>query len=63
MSRGLGDVYKRQHIIGFDGEIYGETVRIEFLKRLRGVMKFASVDALRAQIASDREKVIREVEI
>ncbi len=51
------------HIIGFDGEIYGETVRIEFLKRLRGVMKFASVDALRAQIASDREKVIREVEI
>lgn len=51
------------HVIDFDEEIYGDTVRIEFIKRLRGVKKFDSVEGLIDQISSDREKVKREVEI
>ena len=34
------------HLIGFDGDIYGETLRIAFLERLRGERAFESVDAL-----------------
>ena len=41
------------HLIGFDGDIYGETLRIAFLERLRGERAFESVDALRAQIGAD----------
>ncbi len=41
------------HIIGFEGDLYGHTVKIEFLKYLRSERKFLSVDALRAQIQRD----------
>ena len=41
------------HIIGFDGDLYGHNVRIEFLKYLRGERKFLSIDALKAQIHRD----------
>ena len=41
------------HIIGFEGDLYGHNVRIEFLKYLRGERKFLSIDALKAQIHKD----------
>ena len=34
------------HLIGFDEDIYGETLRIAFLERLRGEKRFDSVDEL-----------------
>lgn len=40
-------------IIGFDGDIYGEPVVVEFVRRLRGERRFAGLDDLRAQIESD----------
>ena len=43
------------HILGFDGDIYGKTVMVEFVKRIRGDRKFDSLDALKAQIKSDIE--------
>ncbi len=43
------------HLIGFEGDIYGETLRIAFLERLRGEKRFESVDDLVAQMNRDVE--------
>jgi riboflavin kinase / FMN adenylyltransferase len=44
------------HLIGFEGDIYGETLRIAFLERMRGERAFESVDALVAQMNRDVEQ-------
>lgn len=41
------------NILDFNQEIYGETVRVKWHHRLRGEVKFASVDALIAQLHQD----------
>ncbi|MBQ2765711.1 MAG: bifunctional riboflavin kinase/FAD synthetase [Clostridia bacterium] len=41
------------HIIGYDGWLYGQKVRVEFHKHLRDEERFESLDALRAQIQRD----------
>jgi riboflavin kinase / FMN adenylyltransferase len=41
------------YLLDFDEEIYGEPLRLEFLKRLRGEKRFDSVDALVAQMDQD----------
>jgi riboflavin kinase/FMN adenylyltransferase len=43
------------HLLDFDGELYGETVSVEWVRRLRDVQAFPSRDALVAQLARDRE--------
>ena len=48
------------HLIGFEGDIYGETLRIAFLERLRGERRFESVDALVEQMNADVERA-REI--
>jgi riboflavin kinase / FMN adenylyltransferase len=50
------------HLIGFDGDIYGETLRIAFLERLRGEKRFDSVDDLVAQMNRDAEEAQRIAE-
>ena len=47
------------HLLDFDGDIYGEEVRLEFVRRIRPEMKFAGLDALKAQILADVEEVRR----
>jgi riboflavin kinase/FMN adenylyltransferase len=44
------------HLIGFEGDIYGETLRIAFQERLRGEKRFGSVDELVAQMNRDVEE-------
>jgi riboflavin kinase/FMN adenylyltransferase len=41
------------HLIGFDGELYGQTLRMAFLDRLRGEKRFDSVDTLVEQMQRD----------
>ena len=41
------------HLLDFDGDIYGEPLRLRFVERLRGEQRFADLDALREQIARD----------
>ena len=45
------------HILDFDEDIYGLPIRIRFKKRIRDEIKFESLDALRQQLAIDRQKV------
>ena len=40
-------------LLDFDGDLYGQTVRVEFHHRLRDEIRFDSLDALKAQIAAD----------
>jgi riboflavin kinase / FMN adenylyltransferase len=44
------------HLIGFDDDIYGETLRLAFLERLRGEKRFESVEALVEQMNADVEQ-------
>jgi riboflavin kinase / FMN adenylyltransferase len=44
------------HIFGFDGDLYGEWVRIEWVERLRYVERFGSVEQLKTQLAQDRTR-------
>jgi riboflavin kinase/FMN adenylyltransferase len=43
------------HLFEATGEFYGGVVRLEFVARLRDVMKFPSSDALVAQLAQDAD--------
>jgi len=41
------------HLLDFSGDLYGRQVRLTFVDRLRDEMRFASVEALKAQIERD----------
>ena len=41
------------HSLDFNGDLYGRHVHVEFLHKIREEMKFDSLDALKAQIATD----------
>ncbi|MFT3927577.1 MAG: bifunctional riboflavin kinase/FAD synthetase [Myxococcales bacterium] len=43
------------HLLDFAGDLYGKSLRVGFVARLRAEQKFESLDALRAQIARDVE--------
>jgi riboflavin kinase / FMN adenylyltransferase len=48
------------YLLDFDGDIYGETLRVAFVERLRGESRFDSVDALIDQMKLDVEQA-REI--
>ena len=41
------------HILGYDGDLYGKAVTVEFLRRLRGEIAFFSVELLKKQLQED----------
>lgn len=41
------------HVFDFDGDLYDQHVHVQFYHKIRDEMKFASLDALKAQIAND----------
>lgn len=41
------------HLLDFAGDLYGKTVRLSFVERVRPEMKFAGLEALKTQIAAD----------
>ena len=43
------------HLFDVDQDLYGQTLQVDIVARLRGEQKFAGLDALRAQIAKDAE--------
>ena len=47
------------NILDFDQTIYGKTIRLEFLERLRDEKKFNSLDELIAAMNQDKENAIR----
>ncbi|MFK8021205.1 MAG: bifunctional riboflavin kinase/FAD synthetase [Pseudomonadales bacterium] len=52
----MGDLVKailEVHLLGFKGNLYGKTLHVRFLKRLRDERKFPSIDELKIQIHKD----------
>ena len=45
------------HLDGFEGENYGEEVKVEFTGYIRDIIKFENGDELKAQLESDIEKI------
>lgn len=47
------------HLFGVGQDLYGRMVRVEWVERLRDIQRFPSLDALRAQLAMDRDAALR----
>ena len=47
------------HVLDYSGNLYGQTVRLAFVQRLRDERRFEDVDALRAQIDADKRRAER----
>lgn len=50
---GPGERTIETHILDFCGNVYDQQMSIEFVKRIRGEMKFESLERLRSQIEAD----------
>lgn len=50
-----GHISIETYLLDFEGDVYGERMDLEILQRIRGEVKFESIDALKAQIAKDVE--------
>jgi riboflavin kinase / FMN adenylyltransferase len=46
------------HIFEFDGDLYGEWVRIEWIERLRDIQRFGSLAQLKQQLERDRASAV-----
>lgn len=51
-----GRVSIETHVFGLDRDLYGATMRVGFVQRLRDERKFESLDALKAQITADCDR-------
>lgn len=64
LNIGTNPTFQRQqttieaHIIGFEGDIYGRKVRVEFGRKLRDEQRFESVEALQKQLETDKKEVL-----
>ncbi len=47
------------YLDGFDGDLYGREIKVEFVRFLRGISKFESVEGLKAQLNEDIGRVRR----
>lgn len=47
------------HLLNFNGDLYGQTVSVYFIDKIRDEQQFASIDELRAQLDADRQMVKR----
>jgi riboflavin kinase/FMN adenylyltransferase len=46
------------YIFDFDGDLYGDVLRVRFLHRIRDERKFGGVDELKAQIEKDTQRAL-----
>ena len=49
------DVTVEAWLLDFDGDLYGQTVRLEFYRHIRDEIRFDSLDALKAEITRNAE--------
>ena len=47
------------HLIGFSGDLYGRTLDVDFLDRVRDTRRFTSIDDLTSQLSIDVAAAVR----
>ena len=47
------EVLTETYLDGFDGDLYGKNLKVEFVRFLRDIQKFDGVDGLKAQLQAD----------
>jgi len=50
---GEGPLSLEAHIFGYQGDLYGASIDLHFVQRLRGEKKFSTIEELKARIAED----------
>ncbi len=53
---GLGEALTETYLIGYSGDLYGKSLRVNFLKFLRSDKKFAGIEELKEQLRKDEER-------
>ena len=53
---GIGQRMLEVHLLDYSGDLYGQTVLVEFLHRLRDIRRFDSQEALQRQLTLDLEQ-------
>jgi riboflavin kinase/FMN adenylyltransferase len=56
----IADSSVELHIIGYDGDLYGHTLKIYLIKYLRDIVKFATQEQLTAQLTQDKNEVLND---
>lgn len=56
------DVTVEVHLLDFEGDLYGEHLSVQFLRRLRDEQKFESPEALAVQLSKDEQHCKRVVQ-
>lgn len=54
----VDDTLCETHIFDYNGDLYGETIRIELIKYLREEKEFSSLDELKKQLNYDKSSII-----
>ena len=55
-DRADGDFIIEVNIFDFDGDLYGKTLKVWFIERIRDEVKFSGLETLKAQLQHDREE-------
>jgi len=58
----LGDSVE-VHLLDYSGDLYGKHLRVHLVQRLRGIEKFANVEALQTQIKADVENARQQLAV
>lgn len=45
-------------ILNYEGDLYGQTIELQFLQRLRSMIRFESIEQLKAQLVTDQAYVL-----
>ncbi len=51
------EVWTETYLDGFEGDLYGKELKIEFVRRLRDIRKFADIQGLKTQLKEDIRRV------
>ena len=45
------------HILDFEGDLYGQTITVSFIERLRDEQRFESEEELKRQLEEDKRRI------
>ena len=54
-----GALWLEAHLFDFDEEIYGQTIEVDLVQKLREERRFESIEALRQQLTKDKQQTLK----